>query len=62
MYVCAHGYNQDTNGAEENVLFSEISSFQRLNKSSTWGGKMCPRLERFPQFKGVLTTELAVVT
>ena len=36
MYVCAHGYNQDTNGAEENVLFSEISSFQRLKGIQEW--------------------------
>ena len=35
--------NMDTNGAEESVLLSEVSSFQRLIciKSGTWGGKHC---------------------
>ena len=31
--------NSDTNGAEESVFVSEVSSFQRLSKSGTWGGK-----------------------
>ena len=33
--------NPDTNGAEESVIVSEVSSFQRLKnacKSGTWGG------------------------
>ena len=34
--------NQDTNGAEESAIVSEVSSFQRLSKSGTWGGKRCP--------------------
>ena len=32
--------NLDTNGAEESVIVSEVSSFQRL--IYTWGGKRCP--------------------
>ena len=37
--------NPDTNGAEESVIVSEVSSFQRLKcmqECSTWGGKRCP--------------------
>ena len=37
--------NQDTNGAEESVIDSEVSSFQRLKCTQewyTWGGKRCP--------------------
>ena len=37
--------NQDTNGAEESVIVSEVSSFQRLKCMQewyTWGGKRCP--------------------
>ena len=34
--------NPDTNGAEESVIVSEVSSFQRLSKRGTWGGKRCP--------------------
>ena len=34
--------NPDANGAEESVIVSEVSSFQRLSKSGTWGGKRCP--------------------
>ena len=35
--------NMDTNGAEEIVLFSEVSSFQRLKCMQEWylGGKHC---------------------
>ena len=33
--------NQDTNGAGEGVIVSEVASFRRL-KSGTWGGKRCP--------------------
>ena len=46
----------DTNGTEEKVLFSEVSSVQRLkcmHKSGTWGGKGYP-VFRCPQFRGVL--------
>ena len=32
--------NPDTNGAEESVIVSEVSSFQRV--VYTWGGKRCP--------------------
>ena len=36
--------NQDTNGAEESVVVSEVSSFQRLKCMQEWylGGKRCP--------------------
>ena len=29
-------YNQDTNGAEESVIVSEVSSFQRLKCMQEW--------------------------
>ena len=35
----------DTNGAEESVIVSEVSSFQTLKcmqEWCTWGGKRCP--------------------
>ena len=34
----------DTNGAEESVLYREVSSFQGLKciESGSWGGKRCP--------------------
>ena len=34
--------NPDTNGAEESVIVSEVSSFRNACKSGTWGGKRCP--------------------
>ena len=34
--------NPDTNGAEESVIVSEVSSFQRLSKGVTWGRERCP--------------------
>ena len=34
--------NQDTNGAKESVIVSEVSSFQRLKEWYTWGGKRRP--------------------
>ena len=36
-----HLSNQDTNGAEESVIVSEVSSFQRLKCMQEWylGGK-----------------------
>ena len=40
--MCVHTVepfsNLDTNGAEECVIVSGVSSFQRLK----WGGKRCP--------------------
>ena len=53
-YVQWNLFNPDTNGAEESVIVSEVSSFQRLSKSGTWSGKRCPVLERCPQFRSVL--------
>ena len=41
----------DINGAEESVLFSEVSSY----KSGSWGGGKVSWLERCSQFRGVLT-------
>ena len=45
--------NLDTNGAEESVIVSEVSSFQRLQE---WylGWEKVSCLERCPQFRGVL--------
>ena len=42
----------DTNGAEESVLVSEVSSFQKLK---VWylGWEKVSCLERCPQFRGV---------
>ena len=36
--------NPDTNGADESVVVSEVSSFQRLKCMQEWtcGGKKCP--------------------
>ena len=44
--------NPDTNGAEESVIVSEVSSFQRLQE---WylGWEKVPCLERCPQFRSV---------
>ena len=42
MYMQWNISNPDTNGAEESVIVSEVSSFQRLSMSGTWGGKRCP--------------------
>ena len=43
--------NQDTNGAEESVVVSEVSSFQRLNCMQEWylGWEKVSYLERCPQ-------------
>ena len=48
--------NQDTNGAEESVIVSEVSSFQRLKCIQEWylGWEKVSCLERCPQFMGVL--------
>ena len=42
--------NKDTNGAEESVIVSEVSSFQRL-KEWYLGWEKVSCLERCPQFK-----------
>ena len=49
-------YNQDTNGAEESVIVSEVSSFQRLKCMQEWylGWEKVSCLERCPQFRSVL--------
>ena len=44
--VCVGGYGGTSlyHGAEEGVIVSEVSSFQRLKEwyIHTWGGKRCP--------------------
>ena len=45
--------NQDTSGAGESVIVSEVSSFQRL-KEWYLGWEKVSRLERCPQFMSVL--------
>ena len=46
----------DTNGAEESVIVSEASSFQRLKCMQEWylGWEKVSCLERCPQFRSVL--------
>ena len=46
----------DTNGAEESVVVSEVSSFQRLKCVQEWylGWVKVSCLERCPQFRSVL--------
>ena len=49
--------NPDTNGAEESVQFSEVSSVQRLKCMQEWyilGAGKVSCLERCPQFRSVL--------
>ena len=48
--------NMDTNGAEESVVASEVSSFQRLKRMREWylGWEKVSCLERCPQFRSVL--------
>ena len=48
--------NLDTYGAEESVIVSEVSSFQRLKCMQEWylGWEKVSRLERCPQFRSVL--------
>ena len=48
--------NLDTNGAEESVIVSEVSSFQRLKCMQEWylGWEKVSCLERCPQFRSVL--------
>ena len=52
--------NLDTNGAEESVIASEVSSFQRLNCMQEWylGWEKVSCSERCPQFRSVLITLL----
>ena len=44
--------NPDTNGAEEGVIVSEVSSFQRLKCMQEWylGWEKVSSLERCPQY------------
>ena len=46
----------DTNGAEESVIVSEVSSFQRLKCMQEWylGWDKVSCLKRCPQFRSVL--------
>ena len=47
--------NPDTNGAEESVIVSEVSSFQRYARVVyTWGGKRCP-VREVSSYKGIHT-------
>ena len=48
--------NADTNGAEESVLYREVSLFQGLKCMQEWylGRQKVSLLERCPQFRGVL--------
>ena len=47
--------NPDTNGAEESVIVSEVSSFQRHARVVyTWGGKRCP-VREVSSYKGIHT-------
>ena len=48
--------NQDTNEAEESVVVSEVSSFQRSKCMQGWylGWEKVSCLERCPQFNSVL--------
>ena len=47
--------NQDTNGAEESVVVSEVSSFQRLICMQEWylGWEKVSCLEGCPQFRSI---------
>ena len=53
MYVQWNLSNRDTNGVEEGVIVSEVSSFQCMQE---WylGWEKVPYLERCPQFRSVL--------
>ena len=44
--------NPDTNGAEESVIVSEVSSYARV--VYTWGGKRCP-VREVSSYKGIHT-------
>ena len=55
MYVQWNLSNPDTNGAEESVIVSEVSSFQRLQHARVvFGAGKVSFLDRCPQFKSVL--------
>ena len=53
--------NPDTNGAEESVVVSEVSSFQRLKCTQEWylGWEKMSCLERCPQDFSVLGVDVA---
>ena len=53
MYIQWNPSNEDTNGAEESVLYREVSLFQGLKEWYLWRQKVS-LLERCPQFRGVL--------
>ena len=62
MYVPMWNFsNWDTNGAEESVVVSEVSSFQRLKCMQEWylGWEKVSCLERCPQFRSVLRKHAA---
>ena len=56
MLIKSVKINPGTNGAEESVIVSEVSSFQRLKCMQEWylGWEKVSCLERCPQFRGVL--------
>ena len=56
MHIQWNPSNADTNGAEESVLYREVSSFQGLKCMQEWylGRQKVSLLERCPQFRGVL--------
>ena len=56
LYTVEPLSNPDTNGAEESVIVSEVSSFQRLKCMQEWylGWEKVSCLERCPHFRSVL--------
>ena len=56
MHIQWNLSNVDTNGAEESVLYREVSSVQGLKCMQEWylGRQMVSFLERYRQFRGVL--------
>ena len=56
LYVQWNPSNADTNGAEESVLYREVSFFRGLKCMQEWylGWEKVSLLERCPQFRGVL--------
>ena len=66
-YICMYSgtsnlSNQDTNGAEESVIVSEVSSFQRLKcmQERYMGWEKVSCLERCTHFRSVLIREREV--
>ena len=53
LYIQWNLSNPDTNGAEEIIIVSEVSSFQRLKCMQEWylGWENVSCLERCPQFR-----------